>query len=83
MQPEDTSPSVQQRMDAAYRRMSPIEKIRRMAALTGLMRSMALARIRAEHPEESEREHRLRLLSRSVPKQRMIAAFGWDPDARR
>jgi hypothetical protein len=82
MQPRDTSRAVEERMDAAYRRMSPAEKVRRMAALTELTHALALARIRAEHPGESEREHRLRLLSRWLPRELMIAAFGWDPTAR-
>jgi hypothetical protein len=61
--------------------MSPAEKIARMAALTDLAHSFALARIRAEHPSESPREHRLRLASRWIAREHMIAAFGWDPDA--
>jgi hypothetical protein len=70
-------------MDAAYRRMSAPEKIARMAALTDLAHSLALARIRVEHPGESAREHRLRLASRWLTRDQMVAAFGWDPDARR
>jgi hypothetical protein len=81
MQPRDTSRSVEERMDSAYRRMSAAEKVRRMAALTELTHALALARIRAEYPQESEREHRLRLLCRWLPPELMIAAFGWDPAA--
>jgi hypothetical protein len=69
-------------MDALYRSMSAQQKIKRMAALTALAHSLALARIRAEHPKESAREHRLRLVSRWLPRAQMIAAFGWDPEAR-
>jgi hypothetical protein len=76
----DTHPSIEQRMDAAYRRMSPAEKIARTAALTKLAHSFALARIRAEHPHESPREHRLRLCARWLDRGQMIAAFGWDPE---
>ena len=79
MLPQDTSPEVQKLMDDALRRMSPAEKISRMAALTDLVHSFALAQIRAEHPDESEREHRLRLVSRWLPRDLMIAAFDWDP----
>lgn len=68
-------------MDAAYRNMSAAEKISRMAALTGLAHSLALARIRADHPHESERKHRLRLASRWLSRTQLIAAFGWDPNA--
>jgi hypothetical protein len=79
VQPRDTSRAIEERMDAAYRRMSPGEKIARMAALTDLAHAFALARIRAEHADESPREHRLRLASRWLTREQMIAAFGWDP----
>ena len=79
----DTPPAIQARMDAAYRRMSPAEKIGRMAALTGMVRSLALASIRAEHPGESARQHSLRLAARFLTREQMIAAFGWSPDESR
>jgi hypothetical protein len=82
MSVSDTSHSVQARMDAAYQAMTPAEKISRMVALTELAYSFALARIREQHPGETEREHRLRLCSRWLPRESMIAAFGWDPETR-
>jgi hypothetical protein len=81
MAPRDTSPEIEKRMNAAYRRMSAAEKISRMSALTAVAHALALARIRSEHPLESEREHRLRLATRWLQRDQMIAAFGWDPDA--
>ena len=82
MPSSDTSHSVEKRMDAAYRAMTPAEKISRMVALTELAYSFALARIRDQHPDESDREHRLRLCARWLPRESMIAAFGWDPRER-
>jgi hypothetical protein len=79
----DTPPAIQERMDAAYRRMSPAEKIGRMAALTGTIRALALAGIRAEHPGESSRQHSLRLAARFLTREQMVAAFGWSPDENR
>lgn len=79
----DTPPAIQERMDAAYRRMSPAEKIGRMAALTGTIRALALANIRAQYPAESPRQHALRLAARSLTREQMIAAFGWAPDDHR
>ena len=81
MRIDDTHPAIAARMDAAYRRMPAGEKMARAAALTGLAHGLALARIRAEHPGESPREHRLRLVSRWLTREQMIAAFGWDPSA--
>jgi hypothetical protein len=80
MPPRDTSRAIEERMDAAYQRMSPAEKISRMAALTDLAHALALARIRSEHPRESSHEHRLRLASRWLSRSQMIAAFAWDPE---
>jgi hypothetical protein len=77
MLPRDTTRAVQERLDAAYRRMSPAEKISRMAALTGLAHSFALARIRVEHPHESTRQHRLRLAARWLSREQLRKAFGW------
>lgn len=79
----DTPPAIQERMDAAYRRMSPTEKIGRMAALTGTIRVLTLASIRAEYPGESNRQHSLRLAARFLTREQMIAAFGWDPEQQR
>ena len=79
----DTPPAIQERMDAGYRRMSAAEKIGRMAALTGTVRALALASIRAEYPGESAREHSLRLAARFLNREQMIAAFDWDPDEKR
>lgn len=55
----------------------------RAAALTGLAHGLALARIQAEHPRESLREQRLRLVSRWLTREQMIAAFDWDPSTHR
>lgn len=79
----DTPPAIQERMDAAYRRMSPAEKIGRMAALTGTIRALALASIRTEYPDESSRQHSLRLAARFLTREQMFAAFGWAPDEKR
>lgn len=66
-------------MDAHYRSMRPVEKVARMVALTELGYEMALAQIRAKHPDETPRQHRLRLCSRWLSREQMIRAFGWDP----
>jgi hypothetical protein len=69
-------------MDRHYRAMTPAERIERAIALTAASHEMALAAIRSAHPAESDREHRLRLLSRLVDRERMIAIFDWDPALR-
>lgn len=53
-------------MERHYRTMTPAERIQRAVALTAASHEMALAAIRSTHPAESDREHRLRLLSRLI-----------------
>ena len=66
-------------MIAGYRRMTPAEKAKRVSELTLAVQRLALLDIRRRHPNESEREHELRLASRWLPRESMIKAFGWDP----
>lgn len=48
-------------MEAAYRRMTPEQRVKRSAALAVLADSFARAEIRRRYPDEDERTHRLRL----------------------
>ncbi len=82
MRPSDTSPEAWALMEAAYRRMTPAERIERAAALTVLAHSFALAEIRRRHPDEDERTHRLRLAARYIDGETMKAAFDWPADDR-
>jgi hypothetical protein len=67
-------------MEAAYRRMTPRERVERSAKLTILAHSFALAEIRRRYPEEDERTHRLRLAARYIDAATMKAAFDWPRD---
>jgi hypothetical protein len=58
---DDTAPEVLRLMVEGYRRMSPAQKLARVVALTQGVQQMALARIRAQHPDADEREQKLRL----------------------
>jgi len=51
-------------MEEGIRNMTPEQRVARVAALTVLAHSFALAQIRNEHPHENERRHRLRLAAR-------------------
>lgn len=66
---------------AGYRRMSGSEKIARVLDLNRASEAMAAARIRAQYgPDLPERELRLRVAALRLPRELMIAAFGWDPE---
>ena len=80
--PSDTSPDVERRLAELYRALTPEQKLSRALALTEAVHGLALSRIREQHPEETLREHRLRLMARYTPRELMLAAFGWDPAER-
>jgi hypothetical protein len=58
----DTSPAAEQVRLAAIRRVAPIERLRLAFELSEAMRNLALIRLRAAHPGQSERELAGRLL---------------------
>lgn len=74
----DTSPEAQRRLAALYAAMTPQQKLDHALALTSAVQELVLGRIRMQHPEETNREHRIRMMSRWVPRELMIAAFEWD-----
>jgi hypothetical protein len=76
----DTSPEVERLLIEGYRRMSSVEKARRLRALTVAAQRLALARLRAQYGDRPERELRLRLASLWLPQDLMVAAFGWNPE---
>ncbi|KXB05587.1 hypothetical protein AKJ51_04925, partial [candidate division MSBL1 archaeon SCGC-AAA382A20] len=77
---DDTSPEAHRIMIEGYRKMAPHEKMEQVNALTRNVREMALARIRREHPDCSEREMKLRLASLWLDRETMIKVFDWDPE---
>lgn len=79
-QSADTTREIEDLLFAAYRRMSPSEKLARIGALGELVESVALAGLRAQYPDADERELRLRLAARQIPRELMVAAYGWDPE---
>lgn len=79
-QSADTSREIEEVLFAAYRRMSSSERLERIGALGRLVESVALAGLRERYPEADERELRLRLAARQLPRELMVAAFGWDPE---
>ena len=63
-----------------FRRMSPAEKMQRVASINRALGQLAEARIRQQYgPELPERELRLRLASLRLPREIMVKVFGWDP----
>ncbi len=80
MRPADTSEEAWKRLEAGVRAMTPAERIARAVSLTIVTHRAALAWIRRTHPEETERQHRLRLAARYIDADTMRAAFGFSDD---
>ncbi len=76
----DTSTHIQNILITGYRNMSPSEKMSRICELTSTVQQFALARIRKQYGDISEREQRLRLAALWLDRKTMIHAFGWDPE---
>ena len=78
---EDTPLEVERILVDGYRHMSAARKIARVRDLNWTLQQLALAELRARFPVDDERTLRLRLAARSLDREVMIAAFGWDPEA--
>jgi hypothetical protein len=52
----DTTPAAEQVRLAAIRRMAPAERLRQVFALSESIRGVALARLRAAHPDRTDLE---------------------------
>ena len=80
-QSADTPPEVEDVVLEGYRRMSSVEKLRRVWELNRMARAMAAARIRTQYgPSISDRELCLRLAALRLDRGIMIEVFGWDPE---
>jgi len=78
----DTSPEAERVLLELYRGMDPDRKLRLIFELQETVDDFARSGIRMRHPQASEREVVLRLAALKLPRELMIAAFGWDPRER-
>ena len=63
------------------RQMSPWEKLQEVQRLNQIAFEEEAAKMRSKYGAEiSDREVRLRILSRQVDRETMLKAFGWDPE---
>ena len=74
----DTSPDTRRILVEGYRAMPGWRKIRIVQELNRRTTALALADIRARHPDASERELLLRLASRRMDPELLRERFGWD-----
>ena len=76
---QDTPPQIQKMLIAGYRNMTPQQKFKRVSELTKTIQQLALARIRKQYGQISEREQKLRLAALWLNRETMIRVFDWDP----
>jgi hypothetical protein len=76
----DTSADAERFLIEGYRRMSPMDKLRRVESLNRAVTQLQRARIRKQYGDISEDEMRMRIGALRLGRDLMIKAFGWDPD---
>ena len=79
-QSNDTSEDVDRRMFAAYAAMTGEQRLMRASRLSVFVQEVALAGLRQRHPGADERELGLRLIALRIPREAMLAIFGWAPE---
>lgn len=76
----DTPPHVDAMMFELWRRATPAQKLRKVFGMGQMINALTRGEIRSRYPNATEREIELRLASRSLSRDLMVKAFGWDPD---
>ena len=74
----DTHPAVETLLIEGFRKMTPAQKLEIVSQLTRCVQELAMTDIRRRHPDAGSRELALRLASRWLAPELMLAAFGWD-----
>jgi hypothetical protein len=77
----DTDPRAMEVWLRVLREKTPGERIAIAFDLTDFALRMAESGVRANHPGASEREIFLRSAALRIPRDLMIRAYGWDPEA--
>ena len=74
----DTSPEIERIIVAGHRKMTAAQKFGYVAEMFTALEAMAAAETRSRHPDDTEKEIRLRVASRRIAPELMKKAFGWD-----
>jgi hypothetical protein len=77
----DTDPGALEVFYRIHRRRSPGEKANDVFELTDWMIQLAERGVRMRYPGIGEREVFLRASALRIPRDLMIKAYGWDPEA--
>jgi len=77
----DTSNDAQQVQFELLRRLSPAQKLALAFELTDTMRNLILADLHHRFPEAGDAEIKRRFIARVLPREDVIRAYGFDPQA--
>ena len=77
----DTDPRVMQVWVDLQRRMSPAEKLASVLSASQFVLQTYEMGVRHAYPQADDREVLLRVAARHLPRELMIGAYGWDPEA--
>jgi len=77
----DTSPDAQRMQFELLRRLSPSQKLALAFELTDALRDLILADLRHRFPHANDAEIRRRFIARVLPREEVIRAYGFDPQA--
>ena len=78
--PSDTSPDAERVLIEGNRRMSPAEKLQRVASLNRALVTLSTARLHRQYGATmSQRELRLRLAALRLDPEVMRTVLAWDP----
>jgi len=73
---EDTHPEVEARLLAAWRKMTPHEKLDRVSQMRDTVVNFAMAGLRVRHPDETATQLRRRLAAQLVGEDLAARAYG-------
>jgi hypothetical protein len=77
----DSNPLALEVFYEIHRRRSPGDKLNDIFELTQWMIELAERGVRSRYPDIGEREVFLRAAALRIPRDLMIKAYGWDPEA--
>ena len=80
MDHRDTDTEAERVLIELTRRAPVWKRVAQASALTTACRSLALADLRRHYPRASEDELRRRLAARTLPREIVARAYGWDPE---
>jgi len=74
----DTHPKIERIMIELIRTLTPAQKIAKISDMGRFMKSAAFAETKRRHPNDSDHDNMMRVVSRSIGPELMLKAFGWD-----